>query len=284
MDAFAPKAQAGHRAPSLTPYPPKEPSHGTPHRTLHPARSVRKAGRPHRRQRRDGTRHGDAARRCGSRPRPAGAERPQRRGGDHDDPRERTEDDRVAPVARAVVAVVCGRPRRDAARRRGTDRHLHRERRRHEPAGPAGHLRRFRAAGRHQPPGPRRTDRAPDAVAPGRSCPRHAADQRRRRPGRDQMGRPELGAVLRQHGRLLSVEDRVRPVRTRARSPQPRGGVGHHREPVAPRCRTPVSHPRTSSPRGPRSDDPSPCAHVDSSRCSRASACSVPRKAPRNPR
>lgn len=45
-----------------------------------------------------------------------------------------------------------------------------------------------------------------------------------------------------------------------------------------------LSHPRTSSPRGPRSDDPSPCAHVDSSRCSRASACSAPRKAPHNPR
>ena len=92
---------------------------------------------------------------------------------------------------------------------------------------------------------------APAAAAPRRPGPRDLAGQRRGEPGRHQLGRPELGALVRRHARLQPVEDRVRALRPRARPAQPGRRLGHHQQPLPPGRRTdePARRPPRARPR-----------------------------------
>ena len=204
----------------------------------HDPRPVRQAGAGHRRQRRHRARHRDAPRTGRRRGAAAGAEPGEGRGRGRDDPGGRTRCLRRPGSARPVVPGVRGGARRAAERRGRTDRRPDRQRGRDDPAGAADHGGRHRAAARDEPPRALRAGRSAAPAAASRSRPDRVPDQRRREPGRDQLGRPQLGAVLQRDARLQRVEDRVRALRPRARAPEPPARMGSDQRPVPPRRRT----------------------------------------------
>ena len=162
----------------------------------------------------------------------------------------------------------------DTLPRRGTaDPHPDQQRRRHDPARPAGHRGRLRAAVRHQPLGHFALVAHLLPLLQGGSRPGDLADQHRRAPGRHQLGRPELGTPLPRAARLQPIQDRVRAVRPRTRPPQPGRRLGHHKQPRPSRRRThePARGPSRARPRRGHHR-----VRGSSARCPPAASCSAP--------
>ena len=104
----------------------------------------------------------------------------------------------------------------------------------------------------------------PAAAAARRAGAGDVAGEHRGAQRQHQLGRPELGAVVRRHARLPPVEDRARAVRPRARPAQRGGGLGHHQQPLPPGRR--ADEP-ARGPAGGRSGGGHPGCTADPARC-----------------